>query len=140
MSDANGNPIVEIRRLPIRVLVCGGRHFDDEKLLCNTLDHLNQMHEITCVIEGGATGADTLASQWARSRKIENIRYPANWALYGKAAGPIRNAQMLKHGLPNLVVAFPGDKGTADMVRQAQKLNITIVEILNDGEIKQDGV
>jgi hypothetical protein len=47
------------------------------------------------------------------------IEFPANWKVYGRAAGPIRNMKMLLEGKPDLVVAFPGGIGTADMVKKA---------------------
>ena len=53
---------------------------------------------------------------------MKNIRL--DWKKYGKKAGPLRNQQMLEEGKPDLVVAFPGGNGTADMVRRAKKANI----------------
>jgi len=52
----------------------------------------------------------------------------ANWAELGRKAGPIRNQQMLDEGKPNLVVAFPGGRGTADIVRRARAAGIEVVE------------
>ena len=46
--------------------------------------------------------------------------FKADWDKFGRAAGPIRNAQMLREGKPDLVVAFPGGRGTANMVAQAK--------------------
>jgi hypothetical protein len=54
------------------------------------------------------------------------VRYPADWARHGNAAGLVRNQQMLDDGKPDLAVAFPGGKGTADMVRRARKAGIPI--------------
>lgn len=54
-------------------------------------------------------------------------RYPADWERYGKRAGPIRNRKMLDQG-PDLVVAFGGDKGTADCVREARRRGIAVRE------------
>jgi|KBSMisStandDraft_5_1062788.scaffolds.fasta_scaffold00074_9 hypothetical protein len=120
----------------IRVLVCGGRKFTDEKLLNDVLNHLNSIHEIICIIEGGSPGADHMASRWAFNYDIPNYKFTANWLLHGKAAGPIRNKQMLRDGLPDMVVAFPGGRGTANMVRQAQEENVVVVEVLSDGAIR----
>lgn len=71
------------------------------------------------MIEGGANGADHFAKAWAEERGIPFRTFHANWRMYGRAAGAIRNAQMLAEGKPDLVVAFPGGPGTADMVRRA---------------------
>ena len=72
------------------------------------------------VIHGGARGADDLARQWGEiSVGIEGVEFRADWTAHGKAAGMIRNQRMLDEGRPDLVVAFPGGRGTADMVRRA---------------------
>jgi hypothetical protein len=83
------------------------------------------------LIEGGTQGADACAAKWVASLVIpavEHRQYPADWDKYGKAAGPIRNAQMLREGKPNLVVAFTDDlttsRGTRNMVEQAQKAGV----------------
>lgn len=108
-----------------RVLVCGGRDYTDLNRVWDVLDEIKPSH----VIEGGARGADDLASRWAFSREVPCDTYPANWEAHGPAAGPIRNQYMLIDGKPDLVVAFPGGRGTADMVRRARKAGIPVREI-----------
>jgi hypothetical protein len=87
------------------------------------------------LIEGGAQGADACAAKWADDHRIrgamklvEHQQYRADWDKYGKAAGVIRNAQMLRDGKPNLVVAFTDDlttsRGTRNMVEQARKAGV----------------
>src|SRR5262245_59385557 len=98
----------------MRVLVTGGRSFSDQELLVAVLDRLDAARGFTVLIHGDASGADHLAGEWAKSRSIEVLARPADWKKYGRAAGPIRNSQMLDEK-PDLVVAFPGGKGTADM-------------------------
>lgn len=110
----------------MRVLVCGGRDFADDILLAEVLDDIDSQRRITTVIEGEARGADTLAREWADRRRIRVERYPANWDRDGKAAGPIRNRLMLEKGRPDLVVAFPGGRGTADMVEQSQRAGVRV--------------
>ena len=113
----------------MRVLVCGGRDFKDQTLLNHTLYQLSRAEIITAIIEGNATGADRMAGYWARKNKIDDIKFPADWNAHGRAAGPIRNAKMLKEGKPDLVLAFPGGRGTADMVRQARAAGVKVVEV-----------
>lgn len=55
--------------------------------------------------------------------------YPANWLKYGRMAGAMRNQQMLDEEEVDLVVAFPGGKGTADMVRRARAAGIEVREV-----------
>ena len=83
-----------------------------------------------CVlIHGAARGADEGAARWAKSEGIASRAYPANWRKHGKAAGPIRNQQMLDDGRPDFVVAFPGGRGTADMVRRAHAAGVPVYEV-----------
>lgn len=108
----------------MRVLVCGDRRFDDWSLLCQVLGRFG----IDEIIEGGATGADFLARVWAKYLGVPFREFPANWKLYGKAAGPIRNKQMLDEGKPDLAIAFlaPGSRGTKDMIEQARKAGVEV--------------
>lgn len=106
----------------MRVLVCGGRNYFDGETLYATLD---KIENIELIIHGGAAGADSMARDYANSRDIPCLKHPANWEKYGKRAGPIRNQEMLKWQ-PDLVVAFPGGVGTADMVKRAEKAGIEV--------------
>jgi hypothetical protein len=87
------------------------------------------------VMEGGAKGADAAARAWAcrpfsPGVLIEHFPFPADWDKYGKAAGPIRNQQMLDEGHPDMVIAFHDDltnsKGTKDMVKRAKKAGVPV--------------
>lgn len=108
------------------ILVTGGRYFADERLLRDTLDTLHTFNGVTELIHGHCSGADTLADKWATELDtIHIVRCPADWKRYGRAAGPIRNREMLELR-PDLVIAFPGGKGTADMVRQSRLAGIEV--------------
>lgn len=114
----------------MRVLVCGGRDYRDRFMVCVTLDNLvDERGEISAIIHGGATGADEWAHEWAVGSWCDVDVYPAEWQRHGKRAGPIRNARMLAEGKPDLVVAFPGGRGTADMVRRARAAGVEVVEV-----------
>jgi ABC-type Fe3+-hydroxamate transport system substrate-binding protein len=101
----------------LRVLVCGGRDYNDYKSVKAMLDPL--VHDISLIIQGGAKGADSLASRWACENGIPEEEYEANWKDYGKGAGPRRNTEMIEEGKPDLVIAFKGGKGTQNMMKQA---------------------
>lgn len=109
-----------------RVLVCGGRDFNDAALVERTLCGLRPCPEV--IISGGAPGADHLAALWAE-HYAESEVYHAEWRRYGNRAGPIRNQRMIDEGKPDLVVAFPGGRGTADMVRRAERHGIPVMNI-----------
>jgi predicted Rossmann-fold nucleotide-binding protein len=113
----------------MRVIVCGGRNYWDRVLAYAVLDKLHRQKGIDAIIQGGANGADTLASEWADSRSVRNIQFDADWESHGNFAGPMRNRRMLEEGRPALVIAFPGGRGTADMVKKARKAGVQVVEI-----------
>lgn len=94
----------------VKLLVCGGRDFNDVPYLCHVLDRLHSQTPITLIIEGEQRGADILAREWAKLRGIPFIPFPANWDRLGKAAGIFRNRTMLRAGKPDRVLAFPGGK------------------------------
>jgi hypothetical protein len=116
----------------MRVLVCGGRTFGDWELLVGVLDGLKPM-QASVIIHGAAPGADTLAGRWAELRRVPIESFPAEWEKHGRAAGPIRNAQMLAEGKPDLVVAFPGGRGTANMCKQARAAGVEVLEVSAGG-------
>jgi hypothetical protein len=109
-----------------RVLVCGGRNYDDKGRLYIALDRL--FPSPTLIIHGGANGADALAGQWCVDRDVACAPYYAAWETYGAGAGPMRNQRMLDEGKPHLVLAFPGGRGTADMVRRAKAAGVRVIE------------
>lgn len=105
----------------MRVLVTGGRSFEEWSKVQRLLSEVKP----TVVIQGGAPGADRLAAKWADINGIPLVTYPALWK-QGKKAGPIRNAFMLADSRPDLVIAFPGGSGTADMVSRAEAAGIPV--------------
>jgi predicted Rossmann-fold nucleotide-binding protein len=115
----------------IRVLVCGGRNFENRAMLHATLDYLHADRGCAVVIAGGARGADTLAVEWAKEREVMVEVYMAEWDQFGRKAGPIRNQRMLDEGKPDLVVAFPGGRGTAGMIALAEKAGVEVAQIDN---------
>lgn len=110
----------------MRVLVCGGRDFQDRKHLDATLSAVHAETPISCIVHGAAVGADTMAGEWAAKAAIPVDSFPADWSKHGRAAGPIRNKRMIDEGKPDLVVAYPGGRGTANMVKQARAAGIRV--------------
>ena len=115
-----------------RILVCGGRYFGQDSqahrdFLTHVLDGIHQETPITLLIQGGAEGADRLAWEWAMSHQIDTKTFFADWQRYGQSAGPIRNGQMLNEA-PDRVIAFPGNTGTANMIKQAKEMGVPVTK------------
>lgn len=109
----------------MRVLVCGGRDYHHPARVWDTLDKYPVAH----IVNGGATGVDDLATIYAKRYGIPFTVYPARWKEHGKAAGPIRNRMMLEQESPDLVIAFPGGNGTANMVTTAKEYGYRVEEV-----------
>jgi hypothetical protein len=132
----------------MRVLVCGGRNYWDRTTFFTALKqvildfrHTSKSYLDTndklVIISGGAKGADTLAKEFALYWGIEFLEFKADWEQYGKAAGFIRNKQMLDEGKPDLVVAFPGGNGTANMKAITKFAKIKLIEVGKDGKVTE---
>ena len=106
-----------------RVIIAGSRDFDDYVMLCEHCDRLLSQkvatHQIV-IISGEARGADTLGERYAHERGYAVEKYPADWKRDGKAAGPIRNAQMAK--VADALIAFwdGNSRGTQNMIDLAK--------------------
>lgn len=106
-----------------RVLVCGGRDFAD---VAAVKFHLESLPQDAVLVHGAAPGADRLAAHhWHITLGRKADPHPADWHRYGRAAGPIRNQEMLDSGI-DLVIAFPGGIGTKHMVSIARKAGVPV--------------
>lgn len=110
-----------------RILVFGGREFHDrEYFYARMADAVPWFGEEFLIIQGGARGADQLAKVWAFETGCAMMQMPANWFLFDKRAGQIRNRWMLKWAMPDLGIGFPGGAGTAHMASILKAANIDI--------------
>lgn len=112
----------------MRILVCGGRDYNDYIMLDKVLTLLSDEIEITEIIHGAATGADSMAGYWARLHNITETPVPADWTGLHCAAGRIRNKKMLDMN-PDAVIAFPGGNGTKNMVSISKKAGVPVWKI-----------
>jgi hypothetical protein len=113
----------------LRILVCGSRDWSEEKPIRQALEKYVEDNPV--IITGGARGADTIAHNIAVEFGLETEVYVPDWNKYGKAAGPIRNKEMLIEGKPTLVLAFAKDlensRGTKNMVEQSRKAGVKVI-------------
>jgi hypothetical protein len=120
----------KMEKLKTKVLVCGGRDFDDCVFLYRQMDKIDKLYNIYCVVEGDAKGTDKMAGKWGRFRKKEVKVYPAKWKKFGKRAGPIRNLTMLEDNSDiELVISFPGGNDTRNMVDKAREKKIAVYDL-----------
>lgn len=112
----------------MKVLICGDRHWQNYNSILDIVKRLKAKYEDVIIIEGECDGADRMARKAASEYGLKFEPYPADWDKHGKAAGPIRNQQMIDEGNPDMVIAFHSDiehsKGTKDMVTRARKHGI----------------
>lgn len=110
-----------------RVIIAGGRKFDDYSLLEKTMNNLlSNIKADIVVVCGMAQGADRLGEKYAKSKGYQINYYPAQWNLYDKQAGYLRNEQMAKNA-DALVAFWDGQsRGTKHMISLACKHNLKI--------------
>lgn len=110
-------------------LICGGRAFVDETMFEDAMaDLMRRFGRPARIVHGAAKGADSMADDLGNRLAVDVIRCPADWTKHGRSAGPIRNGLMLGHA-PDKVIAFPGGRGTKNMMDQARAAGIDVVEI-----------
>lgn len=110
------------------LLVYGGRGYKNQTKLYAVLDEVWQRAGCTHVLQGGATGADALAANWAMESNVPCDTERAQWSHYGPSAGPKRNQRMLDEYNVIQAVEFPGGSGTADMRKRLRAAGINIYD------------
>lgn len=108
------------------MIVCGGRNYADREAVARALAWLHDSNSKAVVVDGAASGADTLAHEEAVKLGMTTERHPAQWDKHGRAAGMIRNRHMLMLGC-DMVIAFPGGRGTENMVKIAKEASVRVV-------------
>ena len=107
-----------------RILVTGSRNWSDWKLVKDVLVATCKNDENITIVSGDCpTGADRIATDLAEMRGWKIEKHPANWEVYGKAAGPIRNKRMVELGA-DICLAFirdgsAGATHTANLTKKA---------------------
>lgn len=118
----------------MKVLVTGSREFDNPKVIAYALDTAisaaqKAKYDIK-IAQGGARGADSLVKEYCEKWNITCIEYKADWDKHGRAAGPIRNQEMLNDFKPNVLLAFikhgAANIGTKDMINRALKGGMSV--------------
>lgn len=108
------------------LIVCGGRDYEATRAVFSALHHVQDQRGVRKIKHGKCpTGADRLAQRWAELEGVEVEPFPPDWERHGKAAGPVRNQAMADSGADGCI-AFPGGRGTADMITRAEAAGIPV--------------
>ena len=110
----------------LKVIVAGGRDFQDFDLLTKKLDILFSKRADVVIISGMAKGADSLAVKYAEENKLRVSEFPAKWAKHGNASGFRRNIEMARFA--DACVCFWNGKsvGTKHMIDTAKRMNLKL--------------
>lgn len=115
-------------------VICGGRFFADQAMFDGAMSEIIQLRGCPArIIHGDCQGADRMAAAWGKRMGIGVVAVHADWATYGLKAGPKRNQLMLDTFKPSVLVAFPGSRGTADMMRKSRKARADVIEVQPTG-------
>jgi hypothetical protein len=119
----------------MKVIIAGSRHmpFSSFPLIGQAVEKSG--YNITEVVCGMARGADQFGAKWAYENKIPVKKFPANWDEHGKAAGPIRNAEMAMYADAAIIFIWDGSRGSADMDRKMRNLKKPVFTVWN-GELE----
>lgn len=118
----------------VKVLIGGCRHYNDYASFCDQVKRIISevcINDSIIIFSGHCSGVDMLGERYAEENGYRVELFPAEWDKYGRAAGPVRNRQMVEKA--ELVIAFwdGRSKGTRSLIGYAEKLHKTlrIVEI-----------
>lgn len=107
-----------------KIAFTGGRDYTDDVTVYTVLNVLQPDY----VLVGDADGLDRLVRTFCKRLAIPFTKFVADWETHGKSAGPMRNSKLLEEA--ELLIAFPGGRGTANCIQQAQEQGIPVLEVL----------
>lgn len=119
----------------IKLIVAGSRCVSDYDIVKSAIDGLvSKGVNITAIIDGTARGVDQLASRYANEHGIENIRVPAEWQLYHRGAGVVRNRKMAEMGDVLLALWDGSSRGTMNMIKTANSMGLPVTVVYLNSE------
>ena len=114
----------------ICLAIVGCRKYSDYKRFCSIVDKWITAHgKPITIISGGASGVDTMAERYANENGIDFIVFKADWQKYGRAAGPVRNKQIVSEATHILALPSADSVGTRDTIAKSKGKHVTVVEI-----------
>lgn len=109
----------------MRIIIAGSRTVSEDQVR-EALEYCDWKGFISCVVSGGAKGADRVGEKWAKENGLEIKLFPAEWEKFGKRAGPLRNQSMAEYA-NGLISVWDGEsRGTANMIELARDLGLRV--------------
>lgn len=112
-------------------LVTGSREYRNQRELRAVLSRLHKEREFDYLMHGDAAGADTMAHRWCKQNGVQPVAFEALWDANGNRDGSARNGRMLLFKVPDVVIAFDGGRGTADMMGRAYSHLPNRIEVID---------
>lgn len=109
----------------MRIIIAGSRTATEEQVR-DAIEYCDWVGFVSCVVSGGAKGADQVGEKWAKEKGLEISLFPADWEKYGKRAGPMRNKLMAENA-DGLIAVWDGkSRGTASMIELARGVGLRV--------------
>ena len=109
------------------MIIAGGRDYIPTAIDCLKLAFELGRIGATEIVCGMANGADRFGLNIGKALGYTIKKFPAEWEKHGKAAGLIRNGEMARYA--DILILYPGGRGTDNMKRQAEENGLKIIEI-----------
>lgn len=126
-----------------RILITGSRDWDNVGEIMLTLNHVvteDLAHlpgPVTIVSGACPTGADSICEEIAYDMGWIVERHPADWNLWGKRAGYVRNSEMVALGADICVAFVKNESRGARMTAQlAHDAGIETIVLAENGPVK----
>lgn len=111
----------------MKIIIAGGRDYLPNEEEKETVKNILKENQVTGIVSGCATGVDTWAIDLGSELELSIDLFPADWKQHGRSAGPIRNGLMAQYA--DMLIAFPGGRGTDNMIKQATEKGLKVVFI-----------
>lgn len=110
----------------MKVIIAGGRNFNDYQELCRVCDYTLSEYTDIEIVSGTANGADKYGEMYANQNGYSIKQFPADWNKFGRSAGYKRNKQMSEYA--DVLIAFwdGKSKGTKYMIDLAKLANLKV--------------
>lgn len=115
----------------MRVVITGGREFDDAVLFLTVMDTFHAKRNITHLVHGGAIGCDKMSAAWAEMNNIRVSEYKPDYDKYPPKVAPLRRNEVMVDTGPKYVIAFPGKNGTRHTLEYALSKGIKVIDMVD---------